>query len=217
MTSEVEICNVALSNIRAGSINSLDESSLAAQQCKLKYPLFRDMLLKHNWGFNRKIESLGLTTHELFNWAYAYQYPNDCLKLNRLVGEHEELQNADADVISRLVDAQILPINDLRRRIPHELFNVDGDKVIGANEANLRIDYAAKVTDPNLFNVDFVLALSHLLAAEIAIPIVGAETGRQLRSDEMELYTAYVDSAIADDMNEDYEDPKLSEFETIRR
>ena len=45
MTSVVDICNLALSNIRAGSINNIDEVSLQAQQCKLKYPFMRDRLL----------------------------------------------------------------------------------------------------------------------------------------------------------------------------
>ena len=45
MASEVEICNLALSNIRAGSINSLTEGSLQAQICKLKYPILRDLCI----------------------------------------------------------------------------------------------------------------------------------------------------------------------------
>ena len=218
MSSEVEICNFALSNIRAGSINSLDESSLQAQQCKLKYPILRDRLLTETvWSFNRKIKALSLVTTEIFNWAYAYQYPVDCLKLYRLVGAHEELANANADVISRLLDSQLLPLKDLRTQIPYEVFNFDDNKTIGTNEADLRIDYAAKVTDPNLFSIDFTIAFSHLLSSELAIPIIGAELGRQLRSDSLQLYKQYLDAAIANDMNDQYDAPALSEFETIRR
>lgn len=218
MSSEVEICNLALSNIRAGSINSLTESSLQAQHCALRYPLIRDRMLTETvWSFNRKIRALSLVTTEIFNWAYAYKYPVDCLKLYRLVGAHEELANADADIVSRLTDSQLLPLKDLRTQIPYEVFNFDDSKTIGTNEADLRIDYAAKITDPNLFSVDFIMAFSHLLGAEMAIPLVGAETGRQLRSDSLELYKHYLEAAIANDMNEQYEAPALSEFETIRR
>lgn len=218
MTSEVEICNLALSNIRSGSINALDESSLQAQQCNLKYGLLRNRCLQDiPWSFNRRIEPLALTAHDVYNWAYGYQYPNECLKIHRLLGAHEQLSNTEAEVVSRLIDSQILPIRNVRRRVEHEVFNIDGDKIIAANESELRIEYSAKVTDPNLYSTDFILALSHLLAAEIAIPIVGAETGRQLRIDEMELYNSYLNSAIAIDANEDYVEPALSEFETIRR
>lgn len=217
MTSVVEICNLALSNIRAGSINSLDESSLQAQQCKLKYPFMRNICLKQMWGFNRKIEVLAVLTTEIFNWAYAYQYPSDCLKINRLIGEYEELANADADVISRLIDSQLLPLNDMRNTIPYEIFNFSNNKVIGANEAELRIEYAARIEDPNLYTDIFILALSHLLSSELAIPLIGAEVGRQLRDDSLTLYTSYLDSAVEDDANEKYTTPAESEYVTIRR
>jgi hypothetical protein len=218
MSSEVEICKLALGNIRAGSIDSLDEPSLAAQQCKLRYSLIRDRMLTETvWSFNRKIKALSVVTTEIFNWAYAYQYPVDCLKIYRLVGAHEELANADADVISRLLDSQLLPLKDLRTQTPYEVFNFNDNKTIGADEVDLRIDYAAKITDPNLFSVDFILAFSHLLSSELAIPLVGAETGRQLRSDSLQLYKEYLSAAIANDMNEQFESPALSEFETIRR
>jgi len=218
MASEVETCNMALSHIRAGSINSLTENSLPAQQCKLWYPIIRDrMLTESAWGFNHKIRALSVLTTEIFNWAYAYQYPTDCLKINRLVGAHEELANADADVVSRLLDSQLLPLKDLRSQIPYEVFNFSNNKTIGANEAELRIDYAAKITDPNLFTDDFNMAFSYLLSSVLAVPIVGAETGRQLRSDSLQLYKQYLDAAIASDLNEQYDTPALSEFETTRR
>jgi len=218
MASEVETCNMALSHIRAGSINSLTEGSLPAQQCKLWYPIIRNRMLKESaWGFNRKIRALSLVTTEIFNWAYAWQYPTDCLKINRLVGAHEELANADADVVSRLLDSQLLPLKDMRTQISYEVFNFDDNKTIGTNEADLRIDYAAKITDPNLFTDDFNIAFSYLLASVLAIPIVGAETGRALRSDSVQLYKEYLSAALANDLNEQYETPALSEFETIRR
>lgn len=218
MTSVVEICNLALSNIRAGSINSLDESSLQAQQCKLKYPIFRDFLLAElPWSFNHKIKTLAVLTDDIFNWNYAYQYPSDCLKINRLIGAYEQLSNADSDVISRLIDSQVLPIGNARRGIPYQVFNIDDNKVIGANESELRVGYSVKTTDPNLFSTSFVLTLSHLLSSELAIPIIGADVGRQLRSDSFQIYKEYLNNSIAGDLNEQYSEPALSEFETIRR
>jgi hypothetical protein len=218
MTSVVDICNLGLSNVRAGSINSLDEGSLQSQQCSLKYPFLRDRLLAEMpWSFNRKIKALSLLSTEIFNWAYAYNYPNDCLKIHRLVGAYEELANTDAAVVSRLLDSQLLPLRDARPQVPYEIFNFEDVKTIGTNESDLRIDYAAKITDPNLFSNDFMMTLSHLLAAELAIPLIGVEQGRQLRSDSLQLYKSYLDSAIANDMNEQYSEPGLSEYETIRR
>lgn len=218
MASEVEICNLALSNIRAGSINSLNESSLQAQVCKLKYPILRDRCLREiPWQFNHKIRALASVTTDIFNWAYAYSYPVDCLKIHRLVGSFEELPAGSSDVASRVLDSRVIPLKDVRRQIPYEVFNFDDAKIIGSDQPELRIDFASKVTDPNLFSDDFVMALSHLLASEVAIPIVGAELGRALRKDSLELYRQYLASAMATDMNDQYFMPSESDFVTIRR
>jgi len=217
MTSEVEICNLALSNIRAGSINSLNESGIQAQACKLKYGLLRDRCLKEPWLFNRRIVALALVDIEIFNWAHAYQYPTNCLKIRRLMGAHEEIAAGQTGVISRAIDAQSLPVKNIRAQIPYEVFNFTDNKVIGTNDEHLRIDYAAKVTDPNLFSEDFILALSYLLAAEVAVPIVGAKMGRELRSDSLTLYKQYLAAATAGDLNDQYLEPPESDFVTVRR
>lgn len=217
MASEIEICNLGLSNIRAGSINSFTEGSSQAQQCALKYPILRNRMLKELWGFNNKIKALGVLSTEVYNWAYAYQYPTDCLKITKLVGEYEEISTGSADVISRMLDSQLLPISQYQPTIPYEIFNFDDNKVIASNEANLRMKYAAKITDPNLFSDDFIMALGHLLGANLAIPLIGAELGRQLRIDELQLYKEYANAAAADDMNESAHEAPLSEFETVRR
>lgn len=218
MSSEVEICNLALSNIRAGSINSLDEGSLQAQVCKLKYPILRDRCLREiTWTFNRKIKPLALVTDEIFNWAYAYKYPVDCLKIHRLIGTYEEIPLGAVDVVSKRRDVDLITPSDVRQQIPYEVFNINDKKILGSNQPDLRIDYAATVTDPNLFTDDFILALSHLLASEIAIPIAGGEIGRGLRSDSFNIYEAYLSSAITADQNDQFFEPPESEFVTVRR
>ena len=109
MASEVEICNLALSNIRAGSINSLNEGSVQAQLCKLKYPILRDRCLREiPWQFNHKIRALAPVTTDIFNWGYAYSYPVDCLKIHRLVGSYEELPMGQSDLASRLLDSRVV-------------------------------------------------------------------------------------------------------------
>lgn len=217
MASEVEVCNLALSNIRAGSINSFTESSIQAQLCKLKYPILRDRCLREiPWQFNHKIRALAAVTTDIFNWAYAYSYPVDCLKIHRLVGSFEELPAGSSDVASRLLDSRVINLKEQRQQIPYEVFNFDNNKIIGSDQPELRIDFAAKVTDPNLFSDDFIMALSHLLASELAIPIVGAELGRALRNESLQLYRQYLASAMATDMNDSYFLPRESDFVTVR-
>jgi hypothetical protein len=216
MASEVEICNLALGQIRARSINSLTESSLQAQVCNLHYPIVRDQLLRDvPWQFAHKVEALALLTDELFNWVYAYQYPGDCLYINRLLLNFEEVSSDSTTVRSRFYDPMI-PRPNLDKQVEYEILNVDGNMVIASNEPELRADYRAKVTNPGLFDSLFIQTIVHLLASEIAIPIVGVENGRVLRSDSLQVYNQHLASAIAANLNELYLPILDSELITVR-
>ena len=211
MASEVEIYNMALSEIRAGSINSFTEPSLQAQHGKLKYPFLRDMLLSNTpWGFAHKVDVLAVLTDDLFNWVYAYQYPSDCLHINRLILNYEEVTSETGALRTRHIEDVYAP--DLDRQVKYELQNVDGNRVIAANEKELRISYRKKITDPNLFSPLFTQAFVQLLAANVAVPIVGAEVGRPLKSDAFTLYTSYIEEAAAEANNQNYSEPRDSEF-----
>ena len=218
MTSETEICQLALSHIRGGSINSLDENSRQAQLCKLHYPVLRDQLLRDvPWQFAHKVKPLALLTDDLFNWIYAYQYPADCININRIMNRYESVSSSTpgSAVSSRFYDPG-LPRPNLSNPIVYEIQNVDDNRVIATNEVEARIDYRAKVTNTNLFDSQFVLMLSHLLGANLAIPIIGADTGRQLRIDQMQVYQGYFDAAVVSDLNEQYHERPDSDMVLIR-
>jgi hypothetical protein len=216
MSSEVEICNMALSNIRAAGINSLDENSLQAQQCKLKYPLMRDMLLREApWRFAHRIASLVVRVETVHNWVYVYQYPSDCLYINKILLNYENFSSDSTPTYRHRHIADIY-VPDLDRQVKYDVMNVESDKVIVCNDVDVFASYRARVTNPNLFDTVFNQALAWLLAAELAVPLVGVEKGRALRQDAYQIYTAYLGSSIADDMNESYTVPPDSDFITIR-
>jgi hypothetical protein len=216
MASEVDICNLALSNIRARSINSLNESSLQAQVCKLHYPVLRDQLLRDApWQFSHKVSALALLNDDLFNWVYAYQYPSDCLYINRLVLNFEEVSSDSSTVRSRFYDPMI-PRPNLDKQVEYEIINVDDNRVIASNEPELRADYRSVVIDPNLFDSLFIQTIVNLLSAHIAIPIVGVEGGRGLRNDHFQIYQQLLESANAANLNEQYHPTLDSEFITTR-
>lgn len=216
MTSVVDVCNLALGAIRAGSINSIDEPSLQAQQCKLHYSLLRDQCLQDApWGFSHVVEPLAVlssTEYDLFNWVYTYQYPVDCLHINRLIMNYE----ANSSTESARYYENNLPVPNLRNQIPYDTYIISGNRVLGANQSSLRASYRKRITDVNLFSVQFTLALSQLLAANIAIPIAGVTDGRAMKSDALGMYQGYINNAAAADLNERYEPTPDSEFISIR-
>lgn len=222
MTSEVGICNLALAHLRTQSINSLQDPSVQAQYCKLFYPVARDAVLQeHNWNGSHKLATLAVLdndTYDVFNWVYAYAYPTDCLHINRLVPNYEaNASTADGlawrpeyhqDMINQAVSAA---------NVPYEIFNLDGTKVIASNDKELRVDYRARITDTELFSPQLVLALSYHLATHLAVPIIGADAGRAMRADALNLYQDAINQAKVSNLNEAGAGPQReSEYVTVR-
>lgn len=211
MATEVDICNQALSFIRGGFINSLTEASTQARYCKSFFDDVRDTVLRDgSWNFATKIEPLALRTDDVYNWVYCYQYPSDCMKVQRLILNYEQF-SADSGVY-RTRQYQDLGRPDIDRFIKHKVMNVNGEMVIVANEPDLRIQYTSKVTNMGLFPVDVRKAMAHLLASELAVPITGAQLGRAMKSDELTLYQNYLSAANSNDGNDNYQEPPESDF-----
>lgn len=217
MASEVDICNIALGHIRGGYINSLTENSVQARQCKLMYPILRDQMLQDSpWQFAGSIKPLSLLVAELFNWVYVYSYPTDCLRINRLIEKYEEIDSVNGASGTRYPYREeylFMPPDPLTE---YKVYNLDGAKVIGSNCAELRIDYRKKIEDPTLFSHNFTMALSHLLAAEMAVSIVGVAKGRILRSDSLTIYESYLNAGVVNELNEQKSAIAQSESITVR-
>lgn len=170
------------------------------------------------WGFAHKLDALvTLSDEELFNWAYVYQYPADCIRINYLVRTADAI---DAVVGSSPTATRSLDPNAPRPMSPpppeYEVFNIGGNRVIAANETELRIDYNIIINDPNLFSGKFISCLSHLLASEIAVVIAGAKAGKSLADDNYGKYIKVLAEAEDLDGNQrQYVQPD-SEFVTVR-
>ena len=78
MSSEVDICNLALSRLgddaSVASINP-PEGSSQAEHCAQFYPIARNSMLQgHDWNFATRRETLALLSGvDTFNWSYATQ------------------------------------------------------------------------------------------------------------------------------------------------
>ena len=212
MASEVEICKVALSHIRAKSINSLTEASREAQECKLHYPIARDFVLRDNWwNFAKKVAPLALLVDEPKLWAYAYQYPSDCLNMRMVTVDNIFKDQTTDGLANRFRFQDFIPQPE--RGLPYEILTLNGVKIIGNDFQDAFGYYTAKVTDPNLFDVQFTDALSFLLASRLAIPLVGGDFGRKMREDMLALYNQAMSAAIVSNNNEQKRNqPRQSRF-----
>lgn len=162
MTSDVEICNLALDAIGSRStISSLQEPSTEARACARHYgQALRSCLAAAHWNFARKQAAMTLLKDSTkavpdvvpTPWRFEYAYPSDCIQ-----GRY------------------IMPA---RPPVPFLIsLDVDGSnnnvKVILTNQPSAILVYTVLITDTSLFDDQFVTAFYNYLGYRISIPLSG--------------------------------------------
>lgn len=144
MSSQVGICNLALTILGADRITSLSDNNENARRLNAIYDeAVEDVLRAHPWNFAIARQALArLATTPAFEYDYEYQLPGDCLRV---------LITSDGSNL----------ITD---------FKIEGRKLL-TDETTVYIKYITKVTDPNQFTSQFIYVFSSRLAAELAYAI----------------------------------------------
>ncbi len=181
-SSVTEICNLALSHIKRQYIQSLDDNSREAKECKRIYPLLRDSVLgDFPWGFATKHATLALRTDTPYgNWTYAYAVPSDCLAIRKIWNPYSNEIFIEFDVAASA---------DLT------------SKLIMTSQADAVLVYTARVTDTNMFDLAFVDALAWRLAADLAVPLTG---DTQVQQAAYQMYTMLLGKAQQKSARETY-------------
>lgn len=179
-TSVVAICNLALDAMGARStISSLTEGSAEAAACARQYqPALEAVLQAAHWGFARKQASLTLLKDGTVSpdqgvpqpWTYEYAFPSDML-LPRYV---MPIATSASTAIVGTPGPQY-PIS------PNVPFIVSSDQdsngnpinVLLTNQAQAVLVYTYRVSNPNLFDSQFVRAFANYLGYLLSIPLSG--------------------------------------------
>lgn len=195
-STEVEICNLALSHIGIGKeIGNLEtESSEEAAACRRFYDQARDKALRDfAWPFATAYADLGLIEEDpTTEWSFSYQYPTDCVFFRRILsGTRNDTQTS---------------------RVPYQIVYDAAGQRIFTDQSNAVGAYTARVEDPTLYPPDFILALSLLLGSLIASRLT---KGDQFKKGDKALaaYSRMIEEAEANSNNEQQpENPPESEF-----
>lgn len=154
MPSVIEICNLSLSRIGQGSINSLTEASPQAQICNLLYANCRDALLREfPWNFATKNMLLAEVTQTVPGWTYVYQYPPQALWVRKVFSAG----SADTEIPSE-----------------YEVVSTGTEKFICCDVYEAYAKCTIKLHDPALFDPLFVEALTYKLASELTMPLTNS-------------------------------------------
>ncbi len=82
MSSEVEICNRALTEVGSKTVIALDSTSKRSRLCLLHYAPQRDALLRsYNWKFAIERATLALIDETVLGFNYSYQLPTNYLRI----------------------------------------------------------------------------------------------------------------------------------------
>lgn len=167
MSSEVDICNLALGHLGdKATVASLDppEGSAQAEHCARFYPMARDALLElHTWRFATRRATLAELTNAWPQWDYAYAKPNNCLRVISIIPP-------DA------TDDQIESGADVEQAYTCEL-NDDLAEVILTDQEDAVVRFIVRVTDTTRFSPLFVMTLSWQLASMLAGPVIKGDAG----------------------------------------
>ena len=167
--SEAEICNLAIAICESDKfIESLDESSQEAINCKVWYAATRDLVLrKAAWPFAKKRGLLNLSGTPPSIWDYSYVLPGDCLTA---------LGVEDGSGSS-------WPFSSIDTRATYAIENDgtgDGRRIY-MNVRDAKLIYTMRAVNPTIYSPEFVEALSWKLASNIARPLkIGADKAREI-------------------------------------
>ena len=184
MTSAIDVCNKALSEIGArATITSFLEASPAAVQCRLQYDSLRQQLLRAApWGFARKtatLTTLGLQTDTppTAPWPFyvKYLYPADCTKMRYILPPPDATyQGIEPPAVGVNVGmAWGAPSRSWRFLVSVDDTVVPSRRVVVANIASAVAVYTKDETNPDMFDPLFENALVMALANKLCMPLSG--------------------------------------------
>lgn len=196
MTSEVQICNMALVAIKSSAtVTSIrpSDGSEEARYCALLFDDVRDEVLRAaDWNFARRYRTLSLSTDDAQGlWDYQYVYPSDCLVIREIT---KDVTTADPIPYETALDA------------------AGSSRVILTDREAAAIRYTAKVTDPELFDATFSRALAYRLAVDLTMPLTGDSSILSVVSD---LFSQTINMAMTQNANEGHVDRSEKQAEWI--
>lgn len=143
--SSIEICNVALGMLGAGSIRDFTEDNKRARMCLAFYTPIRDGLIaRFDWPFARRLKKLQqvVTTEPVPNGWYAYQLPIDCLTPRDLFPEGSQ-----------------------------DKWVIMGQLLLCQRSEDVYLRYTSRASDSGLFPEPFSGLLAQAMAVQLCMPI----------------------------------------------
>lgn len=197
-TSETDLCNDALGQIGANPISSLDDGTINARRCMIFYPQLRDSLLRaYKWKFALvRVQLPQRPTPPVFEFAYAYALPGDCLRIWEYNGALVSITGTP------LVDVHLYP-----RYEP--MYKIEGRTLV-SNDGQAYVLYSRRVVNPAEWDALFYQTMSTWLAGKLAAAI--AKDTRKAGELINLASTTLLSSALAANGQEQSNEPLIQDY-----
>jgi hypothetical protein len=189
--ASIAVCNIALSEVRANPIVTMEGGSPEADACALHYnDCFETLIESHEWGFAKKRVALALlaVNDRSQEWLYAYEAP------------------ADVAVMGGVVYPSTTPPVGVYYPWPYNYprppfylsdFVFDGTTIY-TNVENAVLEYSSTAASEGLWPAMFRRALALELASRLAITLLD---DRAKKGDLIQQAEIARQRAVADDFN----------------
>lgn len=184
MADQISICNMALAEVVAAPIESLNEASLEARETGRYYEqALQSMLESHPWGFaTRRVTLAPIVNPRPSEWAGAYAMPNEVARPLKVMPA------------SRISGVQGWWLDDT---IIGEDYSIE-DSVLYCHLLDPVLAFTTKAITAAALPAKFVDAFALELASRIVMPI---KKSREMKGDLLKQAEIAKQRAMADDMN----------------
>lgn len=213
MVSVVDICNIALQNLGANTISDLNEGSVEARECALRYDsVRRAVLAAHPWNFaSKRVELARLEETPSFGFDTQFALPGDFV---RMIATEDQLEyilfNPDFN--------GFLTISNTTQYAEADRYKLEiaenGQQVLLSDNEFKRILYVFDQKDTAQFAPLFVEMLAQALAAAIAFRITGNRS--QAQEEEAKWQRMNAEAKQIDGQQGTYERTERSVFLSAR-
>ena len=193
--SQVGIINLGLSHIGQKAIQSTTEATVQAVAAMRVWEfVLKETLASKQWGFANVITALAEdANYSPLDYSYAYAYPALGVRV-WLVYDEETVKKTIGE----------------RFRVAYSpTYNA---KIIETDVYQAYCEYTYYITDVTKYDPHFVTAISHRLAAELAIPLNG---DKELAKEQMEVFNNRTSEAHRFSEHEHNEDNQANQTSGI--
>lgn len=201
MSSEVDICNLALSHLGDdGAVTAINppDGTVQAAKCAVFYPIARGVVLeRHPFRFNTRRAVLAVSpTTPPTGWDYAYTLPSDCVRPLAVISptalpDFEQDGGVVSGIVTDTTNAQDFVCESV----------AGGEQVIYTNVETATLLYAVLVTDTTKYTVECVAAIARLLASYLAGVLIKGKAGIAVSDAQRKLFEAEFGMAATRDAN----------------